>query len=113
VRLSFNEELSKAVTLVELAEKIAPAGSPEYDQYVKAALYNAWPMFRHAATEIARLTEMAKLQGQEIGITRERDEALEKALHEIIEADSHADLPPGQCGSIAIKALGLVGGPGQ
>lgn len=40
-----------------------------------------------AADEIKRLTELAKLQGQEIRITRERDEALERALTDIIEAN--------------------------
>lgn len=35
-----------AVREIELAEKIAPAGSYEHSQYVKSALMMAWPTIK-------------------------------------------------------------------
>lgn len=59
------------------------------------------------------LTEMVKLQGQEIGITRERDEALTEALEKIAAMDPFGvradDL--GRAARVAREALGSVGGP--
>lgn len=40
------EQLAKAVAPIEAAEKMAPAGSYEHSQYVKAALMSAWPTIR-------------------------------------------------------------------
>jgi hypothetical protein len=60
--------------------------------------------------EIERLTELAKLQGQEIRITRERDEALVEALQKIAGMDPWGvradDL--GRAARIAREALAVV-----
>lgn len=72
-----------------------------------------------AANEIERLTELAKLQGQEISITRERDEALEKVriIAEDVVWFDWSNNDPDAVHAIEQLRLALkscdVGGPGQ
>lgn len=54
----------------------------------------ARPTIAEAADEIDRLDKLAVLQGQEIRITRERDEALENAL---LDALAYIDLHQEPC----------------
>lgn len=44
------EKLEQAVRNIEAAEKMAPAGSCEHAQYVKAALYSNWATFAPMST---------------------------------------------------------------
>lgn len=38
-----DERVSRAIASIKVAEKMAPAGSHEQVELVKAALYQAWP----------------------------------------------------------------------
>lgn len=83
------------------------------------------PMMMHMGTfnlvldlwqEVERLDKLAKLQGQEISITRERDEALEEALQNIAAMDPKGiradDL--GRAARFAAEAIAaVVGGAGE
>lgn len=40
------DDFEKAIQSVQAAEKLAPAGTHEHDQYVKAALAGAWPIIQ-------------------------------------------------------------------